>query len=60
MGYGEFGRGSSLIFLDDVQCTGDEGTLLECSSRVPGGHNCGLFHDAGVFCPGERGREGIV
>ena len=61
-----FGPGSGLIFLDNVQCEGTEGSLLECPSQDPGNHNCGRSEDAGVFCPGgkwvgewgERGMRG--
>ena len=62
MGYGPFERGSGLIFLDNVQCTGDEETLLECPSHEPGKHDCGIYDDAGVFCPSEweGGREGEI
>ena len=48
-----FGRGSGLIFLDNVQCTGREDELLECPSQDPGSHNCGSSEDAGVYCPCE-------
>ena len=40
------------VLLDEVQCNGTEGGLLQCQARAPGEHNC--FHglDAGVFCSG--------
>ena len=50
-----FGPGSGLIFLDNVDCTGTEPSLLECRSQDPGVHNCGRTEDAGVYCPGEEG-----
>ncbi|NXK60925.1 HIPL1 protein, partial [Sylvietta virens] len=47
----EFGEGTSLrILLDDVQCSGQEGTLLECSHADVGTHNCSHEEDAGVVC----------
>ncbi|XP_043930546.1 HHIP-like protein 1 [Protopterus annectens] len=47
----EFGEGSSLqIFLDDVECTGTEKTLLECFHAGIGKHNCSHKEDAGVIC----------
>lgn len=48
-----FGRGSGLISLHDVQCTGDETTVLECSQRL-GNHNCDHSQDAGVVCSGKN------
>ncbi|NWS04362.1 SRB4D protein, partial [Motacilla alba] len=47
----EFGEGTSLrILLDDVQCSGQERTLLECSHAAVGTHNCSHEEDAGVVC----------
>nr|XP_055031863.1 deleted in malignant brain tumors 1 protein-like isoform X3 [Misgurnus anguillicaudatus] len=45
-----FGEGSGQIWMDDVQCTGDETTLTNCSSTPRGTHNCGHHEDAGVIC----------
>ncbi|XP_054132030.1 HHIP-like protein 1 [Melozone crissalis] len=51
----EFGEGSSLrILLDDVQCSGQERTLLECSHAGVGTHNCKHEEDAGVVCSREE------
>uniref|UniRef100_A0A8C9FLB1 SRCR domain-containing protein n=1 Tax=Pavo cristatus TaxID=9049 RepID=A0A8C9FLB1_PAVCR len=47
----EFGEGTSLrILLDDVQCSGQEKTLLECAHTEVGTHNCSHEEDAGVVC----------
>ena len=46
-----FGQGSGPIFLDDVSCTGTESSVLGCSHRGIGVHNCGHYKDAGVVCP---------
>uniref|UniRef100_G3UR43 Soluble scavenger receptor cysteine-rich domain-containing protein SSC5D n=1 Tax=Meleagris gallopavo TaxID=9103 RepID=G3UR43_MELGA len=47
-----FGRGRNAIWLDDVNCTGTENDLLECSARPWGEHNCNHGEDAGVVCSG--------
>lgn len=55
----EFGQGSSLrILLDDVQCSGQERTLLECSHADVGTHNCSHEEDAGVECSREEVTHG--
>ncbi|NXO28118.1 HIPL1 protein, partial [Cisticola juncidis] len=54
----EFGEGSSLrILLDDVQCSGQERTLLECSHAAVGTHDCSHEEDAGVVCSREEVTE---
>ncbi|NXY73827.1 HIPL1 protein, partial [Glareola pratincola] len=51
----EFGEGTSLrILLDDVQCSGQEKTLLECDHADIGTHNCSHEEDAGVVCSREE------
>ncbi|KAF1490509.1 Deleted in malignant brain tumors 1 protein, partial [Megadyptes antipodes antipodes] len=45
-----FGQGRNAIWLDDVNCTGKEDTLLECLARPWGTHNCDHGEDAGVVC----------
>ena len=45
-----FGQGSGQILLDDLQCTGREGSLLECNHSGINSHNCGHGEDASVTC----------
>ena len=46
-----FGQGSGPIQLDDVNCIGNETSLLNCTHLTT--HNCGHQEDAGVACPGK-------
>ncbi|KAM7102918.1 LOW QUALITY PROTEIN: scavenger receptor cysteine-rich domain-containing protein DMBT1-like [Ciconia maguari] len=70
-GRARFGRGSGPIFLDNVQCRGDEPSLQTCRHNGWGVHNCGHVEDASVICagthpapptewPGKNGCEGHV
>ena len=45
-----FGRGSGKIWLDDVQCQGNETSIVNCRHRPWGVHNCGHHEDASVIC----------
>jgi len=62
LGFGSFGSGIQTfqpsatstvpIWLDDVGCSGGESSLIYCSHRGYGNHNCGHHEDAGVMCGG--------
>ena len=45
-----FGVGSGEIHLDDLMCTGEEESLLDCPNTMI--HNCLHIEDAGVICQG--------
>lgn len=43
-----FGVGSGPIYMDNIQCSGSETALLQCSHATE--HNCYHTEDAGVKC----------
>lgn len=47
-----FGQGNSQmeIWMDDVNCQGDEIDLFRCNRTAMGSHNCQHSEDAGVVC----------
>ena len=48
--YAYFGQGTGYIWLDNVQCTGSETHLVNCTNEGIGNHDCKHREDAGVQC----------
>ncbi|XP_077449197.1 scavenger receptor cysteine-rich domain-containing group B protein-like [Stigmatopora argus] len=47
-----FGHGTGHIFLDNVNCMGNEEQLAHCAHLGWSNHNCGHHEDAGITCSG--------
>ena len=58
--HAHFGPGYGTIWLDNVECTGDEDTLDQCPHAGLGIHNCGHGEDAGVNCNYKDGKRSFV
>ncbi|KAM9331036.1 CD5 antigen-like, partial [Gastrophryne carolinensis] len=48
-----FGQSDGKIWLDDVECTGDEESLEKCKHRVWGYHDCSHAEDVSIYCSGQ-------
>ena len=49
-----FGQGTGPIWMDDLSCSGSELTLLQCSHRGIGIHDCSHGEDMSVRCSGSK------
>ncbi|XP_038135029.1 tenascin-X-like [Cyprinodon tularosa] len=56
----EFDPGTGPIWLDNVNCTGTESLLIQCSHNGFENHNCGHHKDAGVICSADQNAEGFI
>ena len=50
VGNATFGQGTGWVWLDNVQCTGNETALINCSASSRGINSCTHGQDAGVRC----------
>ena len=47
-----YGEGQDKIWLDNVNCQGNETSILDCNLSEFGVNNCTHASDAGVYCYG--------
>ncbi|WAR29778.1 SRCRL-like protein [Mya arenaria] len=45
-----YGRGTGMIWLDNIKCDGDEHSLFNCPEAFIGKHNCVHGEDIGIKC----------
>ena len=51
----QYGTGEGPILLDDIKCSGDEASLLQCNkSPLAAGTNCDHSEDVAITCQGVR------
>ncbi|MEJ1286588.1 hypothetical protein NN561_017596 [Cricetulus griseus] len=50
----KYGPGTGRIWLDNLSCSGTEGSVTECASRGWGNSDCTHDEDAGVICKDQR------
>ena len=55
-----FGHGTGQIWLDDVNCIGNETLISQCRHRGWGIENCGHHEDAGAVCRRLKGHWIII
>ncbi|CAL8317035.1 unnamed protein product [Gadus morhua 'NCC'] len=53
-----FGPGTGPIWLDDVNCGGNETSITDCEHQGFGSQNCKHFEDAGIICDGQTSEGG--
>ena len=56
----ELSASPELFVLDNVQCNGNEDSLLDCSRNPLGVHNCDQSSGAGVQCQGTDNLIGVL
>ena len=56
-GNARYGQGTGPILLHDINCLGNESSLLSCRHNGVGNHNCDHSQDVGVLCRGNGGES---
>ena len=50
LGMAYYGQGAGPIWLDSVECVGDEASLFDCQHQPWGDHDCSHAEDAAIRC----------
>lgn len=48
-----YGQGVGIIWFGEINCQGNEKTLLQCAYAVSADLSCDHSDDAGILCPGK-------
>ena len=51
-----YGQGSGTIWLENVDCTGTEVSILYCGRGRWGNNNCSHIEDVGIWCAASNGK----
>ena len=54
-----YGAGSGQIWLDNVQCTGTETAISDCSHDDWGVHDCEHYDDVALSCTTGKSRSAV-
>ena len=55
-----FGQGTGRIFMDELNCNGNETSIMDCPYNSWGRHNCRHSQDAGVQCSSDGDKSEYV
>ena len=51
----QYGEGYGPVYLDEVNCSGTEASIVHCGHIGVANTNCGHAEDAAIICKGKEG-----